>query len=193
VKLEDISKEIISQMKAEEIYNHSLTWAKKHNNDLAKRLEQNPQYAQAIFNIERKDALKPRKDLACWANLEAEISYFYDDLFTVDKEALADVLAELKDKEIDVNKLINDFISSYNPNDDQVAWFDKLKEVAKNHGFAASMKEYKAEPDKYKGQVGTIAQILRLLLTGRSQSPNLADVMKVLGKEKAIERLRKIT
>lgn len=192
IKLQDISKEIISKLEADVIYNRALIWAKKHNPSLAERLAQEPQYAKDIFNIERKDALKPRKDLACWSNLESEISYFYDDLFTIDKETLDRIMGELTEKKVDIKIIIADFISSYNPSDDQMTWFEKLKQVGKDHNFASSMKEYKDNPEKYHGQVGTIAQILRLLLTGRSQSPNLADVMRVLGKEKSIKRLNKI-
>jgi glutamyl-tRNA synthetase len=193
VKLQDISKEIISKLDADGIYNRALAWAKKHNQNLAKRLSKDPQYAKDIFSIERKDALKPRKDLACWSNLEAEISYFYDDLFVINKEELDKIETELKEKKADVRKIIEDFISSYDPSDNQITWFEKLKQVGKNHNFATSMKEYKESPEKYHSQIGTIAQILRLLLTGRLQSPNLADVMKVLGKEKSINRLRKIS
>jgi len=190
VKLQDISKEIISKFDADEIYNRALAWAQKYNQALAKRLVQDPQYAKTIFNIERKDALKPRKDLACWSSLESEISYFYDDLFSIDKEVLNNILIELKDKNVDVKKIITDFIASYSPSDDQITWFEKLKQVGKDHDFAANMKEHKKSPEKYHGQVGTIAQILRLLLAGRSQSPNLCDIMKVLGKDKSITRLQ---
>jgi glutamyl-tRNA synthetase len=192
IKLQDISKELISKLDANTIYNRALVWAKKHNPRLAERLSQDPQYAKNIFNIERKDALKPRKDLAYWSNLESEISYFYDDLFIIDKEVLDKIMSELQEKQVDIKKIITDFISSYDPSVDQITWFEKLKQVGKDHNFALSMKELKEHPEKYRGQVGTIAQILRLLLTGRSQSPNLADVMKVLGKEKSITRLERI-
>lgn len=192
IKLQDISKETISKLEADQIYNHALAWAKKYNPDLVEKLTKDPQYAKDIFNIERKDALKPRKDLACWSNLESEISYFYDDLFQIDKETLDSIMTELKEKKVDIKKVIEDFISLYDPSDDQMTWFDKLKQVGKNHHFASSMKEYKESPEKYHGQVGTIAQVLRLLLTGRSQSPNLCDIMRVLGKEKSIKRLEEL-
>lgn len=190
IKLQDISKEIISNLEANTIYNRALTWAKKHNPSLAKRLEQDSQYAQDIFNIERKDALKPRKDLTCWSDIESEVAYFYDDLFVTDEESLKELIIEFKEKKIDIKQIIADFISSYDINDDQIIWFEKLKKVGKKNNFAESAREYKENKAKYHGQVGTIAQVFRLLLTGRKQSPNLCDVMKVLGKEKSITRLK---
>lgn len=187
VKLEDISKEIIAKLPAEEIYNRALTWAKKYNPSFANRLEKNPQYAKDIINIERLNEIKPRKDLSAWSKLETEMSYFYKDLFQINQELLKEALSKLNG--VDFKIIINDFLENYDPKDDQVAWFEKLKKTGLKYDFATSLKEYKNDERRYKGQIGSIAQVLRLLLTGRSQSPNLCEVMKVLGEEKVRERL----
>lgn len=186
-KLDDISKEIISKLTAETIYQSALTWSKQYSSSLKKILEENKDYTLKIINIEREGLAKPRKDLSKWSELETEISYFYDELFSVDKQSLEEVIKQLNGA--DIKNIIHDFIASYNEQDNQEIWFEKLKNIGTKHGFASSMKDYKNDENKYKGQIGTIAQLLRLLLTGRKQSPNLAEVMRVLGDKRIRERL----
>ncbi len=186
-KLEDISKEIISKFTADTIYQRALSWSKQYSLSLKKILEDNKDYAIKIINIEREGAIKPRKDLSKWSELESEISYFYDELFSIDKQSLEEVIKQLNGT--DIKSIINDFIANYNEQDNQEIWFEKLKTIGQKYGFAPSMKDYKNDENKYKGQLGTIAQLLRLLLTGRKQSPNLAEVMRVLGDKRMRERL----
>lgn len=189
-KLDDISKEIISKLDAQTIYTRALAWAHKYQPDLAQRLMQDPQYAQSIINIEREGAIKPRKDLSKWSDLEAEIAYFYDDLFKADTNALQAIIKNLEGLEI--KKVIKEFLDGYQIEDSSELWFEKLKAIGIKYGIAPSMKDYKAEPNKYIGQIGSLAQILRLLLTGRTQSPNLTEVMKVLGEARVKELLKNI-
>ena len=187
IKLTDISKNVIAKLSAEEIYTHGLKWAQEFDQNLAKRLQADENYAKNIFNIERKNAIKPRKDISRWSEISEEISYFYDDDFTLENSLKQEIVDEIG---LNTAKLlIQDFLSTYSIENDQEKWFDKLKNIATKHGYASSNKEYKTNTNKYKGQVGTVAKLLRLLLTGRSQTPNLCAIMQVMGKERIERRL----
>lgn len=190
IKLTDISKEIIAKMNADEVLERSLVWAKEFDQDLAKRLESDTAYSRQILNIEREGAIKPRKDISRWSEIGEEIDYFYDDDFTVEASLKQEILNEIEPNQAKL--IIQDFLSTYNIEDGQEEWFDKLKVVAEKHGYAGNNKEYKASPDKYKGQVGTVAKLLRILLTGRTQTPNLCAIMQVMGQKRVEKRLREI-
>ncbi|MCF7860548.1 glutamate--tRNA ligase [Patescibacteria group bacterium] len=190
IKLTDISKEIIAKMNADEVLERSLVWAKEFDQDLAKRLESDTAYSRQILNIEREGAIKPRKDISRWSEIGEEIEYFYDDDFTVEASLKQEILNEIEPNQAKL--IIQDFLSTYNIEDGQEEWFDKLKVVAEKHGYAGNNKEYKASPDKYKGQVGTVAKLLRILLTGRTQTPNLCAIMQVMGQKRVEKRLREI-
>lgn len=187
VKLTNISKNVIATFSAEEIYTRSLKWAQEFDKNLAKRLETNESYAKNIFNIERENAVKPRKDLSCWSEISEEISYFYNENFILEEKLKKEMLAEIG---LETSKLlIQDFLLSYDIKDSQEEWFNKLKDLSAKHSYASNNKEYKANPDKYKGQLGTIAKLFRFLLTGRLQTPNLYNIMQVMGENMLKQRL----
>ena len=190
IKLTDISKEVIAKMSARQVLEYSLAWAKEFDQNLAKRLETDTIYAQQILNIEREGLIKPRKDISRWSDIGEEIDYFYDDTFTVATNLKEEILNEIKPNQAKL--IITDFLATYNIQDGQEEWFNKLKVVAEKHGYASNNKEYKANPDKYKGQVGTVAKLLRILLTGRTQTPNLCTIMQVMGQKRVEKRLSNI-
>jgi glutamyl-tRNA synthetase len=187
-KLNDISKEIIARLSANELYKRTLNWAQKYDKDLALRLSTDQDYAKKILNIEREGVIKPRKDIGRFAEVKQEIEYFYDEGFRMPAELKAEALADLQG--VDSNLLINDFLQTYEDTDEPEIWFAKLKTLAAKYGLAASMSEYKADPTKYHGQVGSAAKLIRILLTGRTQTPNLCLIMQVMGKDRILKRLK---
>lgn len=187
VKLTDISKEIIAKLDADTIYQRTLAWATQYDPELQTLLLNNSEYTKDIFNIERTGTDQPRKDISRWSEIKNEISYFFDDRFQLSPELYQETIAELKGAE--PKKLITDFLDSYKKTDTPEIWFEKLKTVAAQHGFALNAKEYKLAPEKYHGQVGAVAKLLRLLLTGRLQTPNLCLIMQVMGEERITRRL----
>ncbi|MDX9779317.1 MAG: glutamate--tRNA ligase family protein [Patescibacteria group bacterium] len=191
VKLEDISKNIISQLDSLNLYKRAYNWATQYQPELAQKMTNNEKYIQAILAIERDGVDKPRKDLSCFSKLEAEISYFFDDSFVLDKQELQNYLNDLKD--INIDAIIKEFMKLYEIDDNAEVWFEKLKTVALKYQIASSVKDYKNNPEQYKGQIGSIAQVMRLLLTGRTQSPNLCEVMRVLGPERSFNRLQQLS
>lgn len=186
IKLEDISKNMIANMSADIVNHKAWRWATTHDEELAHLLARDAEYSKAIFNIERGGE-SSRKDIAKWSDVRTEVGYLFDEVFQ---------LTEIKAKEIlvglnwpDVLDAAQKFADVYDENDDKDAWFGKIKNIATELGYATSGKEFKAEPEKYKGQVGDIAKIYRVLLTGRTISPDLNQVMRVLGHARCVERL----
>ena len=188
VKLNDISKEIVSRLSAEEIYRRGLEWAKKNDEKLAVEMEKDPKYTTTIFNIEREGAEHVRKDIAKWSDIRFEISYFFDSLFVFDHEAAETLLTGAKEE--DIRSAIELFFKTYDTNDDRDVWFGKIKALGKEIGYAENAKEYKADKEKFKGQVGDVAKIFRVLLTGRTNTPDLHSIMKVMGRERVEKRLK---
>ena len=187
IKLLDIGKAVISRMTAEEVYENSLKWAQEYDKELEKILE-DKDYALKVFGIERGNK-KPRKDISKWSDVMYNIEYMYDDIFfNKDMEYPYQVI---NDKE-DINKILKLYIDKYyNENDDKQAWFDRIKELAGKLGYAKEVKEYKANPDAYKAHVGDVSTVLRVALTGRTNTPDMYEIMQVLGKEVVTKRLEK--
>ena len=184
VKLFDVAKIVISRYSAEKVYNDSYAWAKKYDEELVKLLE-NKDYALKVLGIERGNA-KPRKDIAKWSDLKENISYMYNEEF--DKITEFD-FGKVTDKEL-ANKISKLYSEKYfDINDDKQTWFDKMKDLAEEVGFAREVKEWKAE--KWPGHVGDISSVIRSKLTGRLNTPDLYEIIKVLGKDEVLRRLTK--
>ena len=184
VKLFDVAKIVISRYTAEKVYNDGLAWAEKYDNEL-KNLLSNKEYALKVLGIERGNQ-KPRKDIAKWSDLKENISYMYPQEF--DKITNFD-FGEVSNK-IDTSKVIKLYSEKYfNEDDDKQTWFNKMKDLAEEVGFAREVKEFKASPEKWPGHVGDISTIIRVALTGRQNTPDLYEIMKVLGKDEVKRRL----
>jgi glutamyl-tRNA synthetase len=188
VKLNDISKDIISRMTADEIYEKGIAWAKEYDMKLAEEMEKNPEYAKSILNIEREGQSRGRKDIGKWADMNTEIGYFFDSLFDEIKSGREESLTFVSKE--DRENAVQKFLETYNENDTKDEWFAKVKNIARDLGYAEGAKQFKQEPEKYKGQVGDIAKIFRVLLTGKTNTPDLHSIMKVMGKERVIKRLK---
>lgn len=186
IKLASVSKEVIGRMSVEEIFNLSLKWAEKYDNSLFELMSKNTEYVKRILNVERDNPKKIRKDIVKWSDLKYEISYF----FKLDKEIIEEKLS-IFDSEL-VKNVLNSFKETYSENDDNQTWFEKIKVISEKLGYATNLKDYKENPANYNGTVSDIATILRIAITGRERSPDLCSIMKVLGKEKVIDRLNAI-
>ena len=182
VKLLDIGKNVISKMKAEEVYNKSLNWANEYDKELVNILK-DKDYALKVLGIERDESPKPRKDLSKWSELKDNIIYMYEKPSSYDFDKI--------NKE-EAKKVIEEYIKIYNCKDDKQTWFDKIKDVAEKLGYAREVKEYKQNPEKFLGHVGDISTAIRVSLTGRRNTPDMYEIMKVLGKDEVIERLKNI-
>lgn len=183
-KLNDVSKNVISLMSADKVYTDVTTWASEYDEELYKALSSDEAYAKKIFAIGR-GGKKPRKDFAVWRDVKPYLSFFYDDLFTQEDE-----IPETFDK-ADIKKALDLFMLMYDPADDNNAWFEAIKRIADEIGFASDMKAYKQNPELYKGNVADVSMFLRVAVTGKLNSPDLYEVMKILGYERTINRIHK--
>ncbi len=192
-KLIDISKNVISRMSAWQVYDLTLEWARENDSDFAGRLESQKEYFIQIFNIER-DGAKPRKDFSKWSEVKESVSYFFDDQFDV--ASLKDTQAFPAHLE---RHLVAEVLRAYADRLQGAAfpatrdeWFEDLKKFAIERGFADDMRAYKAEPEKFKGSVADIAMMLRVSLTGRTQTPDLFEMISVMTVERVVRRLRSV-
>ncbi len=185
IKLLDVSKIVISKMTAEEVYEKAFEWAKKYDTEL-ETLLQDKEYALKVFGIERGNK-KPRKDISKWSDVKENISYMYDEEF--EKDASEYPYQVINDK-ASIEKILKLYIEKYyDENDDKQAWFDKIKELAGEMGYAKEVKEFKENPDMYKAHVGDVSTVLRVALTKRTNTPDMYEIMQVLGKDRVVRRL----
>lgn len=187
VKLLDVGKTVISKYTAEKVYEEASNWAKKHDEELTEMLN-DKEYALKVFGIERGNK-KPRKDIAKWSDVKENIEYMYDEQFYAKSQEYP--YQVINEKE-DIEKILDLYIEKYyDENDDKQTWFDKIKELAGKMGYAKEVKEFKANPDSYKAHVGDVSTALRVALTARTNTPDMYEIMQVLGKERIAKRFEK--
>ncbi len=184
-KLNDVSKNVLSRMTAEEIYEKSLDWAREFDPDFAHVLEAEPEKAKAAFAIGR-GGKKPRKDLCTWNDVKPYIGFMFTPYFTVDTTPFARFDAS------DIRATYDAFLSGYDPKDEMNVWFDKIKAIADALGYASDMKAYKTTPDAFRGNVADISMFLRVAVTGRENAPDLYTVMQILGEDETRRRITAI-
>ena len=188
-KLNFFAREILAKKNKEEIYSMAVEYASKHNKELLDLINRDPEFFKEIMNIEREKE-NPRKDYEKFGNLPELIGFFYKENYDkilanplpfnekFSKETVVEVLEALRDG-LDLNV-------------DEQSWFALMKEIGGKHGFAGNNKEYKANPEAFKGAIGDVAEILRITLTGKKNSPNLYYVMKVLKKDECDRRINSV-
>ncbi len=181
-KMLDVSKNVISKYTAAEIYEEAYAWAEEYDAELCELLK-NKEYSMKVLGIERGNS-KPRKDIAKWSDLKETIRYMYQ----LDKENTNFEYQKITDQE-EIQKIVTLYFEKYyDENDDKQTWFDKMKDLAQALGYAREVKEYKANPENYKGHVGDISTVIRVTLTGRCQTPDLYEIMQVIRKRRNFEK-----
>lgn len=184
VKLNDIAKTVMSTLSAEETFDFLKSWADEYGTDEQKaRFSDREKMLSILTLCMGIGSKKRRKDFIAARQVMDSISYFFD-------EAFAPVYAYKFDGET-VKAVLTAFRSVYSAEDDNAAWFNKVKEVASSLGFCADMKAYKANPSAYKGSVSDVAEMIRIAVTGLSNTPDLWTIMHILGKERSFARLDK--
>ena len=181
-KLNDVSKNVISRMSAEDVTAKVTEWAKEFDPEFGKALEADPAFAEKIFAIGR-GGKKPRKDLATWADAKPYMGFFYEEFYK-----LEDAIPETFAKD-DIKDTLTKFLMTYDPADDMNAWFDKVKAIADSLGYASDMKAYKADPTAFKGSVADISMFIRVAVTGKMNAPDLYTVMQIIGADKTAARI----
>jgi glutamyl-tRNA synthetase len=187
VKLNDVSKNVICKLKADVVYDYYINWAKSYHKEMYDLVTKNELMCKEIFNID-KEGPKPRKDFAKWSDVKEKIFFFFDELFN-------GTLEEIEfPKNIDLleaKRVIEAYSKAYNFNTDKDTWFEELKVVAVELGYATDRKAFKKNPENYKGMVSDVAGCVRTALTHRSNTPDLYTIMQIMGEERVRNRFRK--
>ena len=182
VKLNDVSKNVISVMNADTVYERVSEWAKAYDAEFYGALTADPARSKAILNIDRENP-KPRKDIAKWSEVKDYISYFFNEYYERDY-TLPDNIAEE-----DAKAIIAKYAETFSLADDKDTWFAKIKDMCEPLGFTPNVKEYKKNPGLYKGHVGDVSTVIRIALTSRRNTPDLYSIMNLLGEEEIKARL----
>ena len=181
-KLNDVSKNVISVMTANEVLEKTLEWASEFDREFFELLNADKDYAKAILSIDRGTA-KPRKDIAKWSEVKSYVEYFYDKLYTPNFELPENISNQ------DAVAIIEKYIEVYDENDDKDQWFAKIKDMCTPLGYTPNVKEYKKNPESFKGHVGDVSTVIRIAITSRRNTPDLCSIMSLLGKENVTNRL----
>ena len=185
-KLNFFARELLAKFNKDEITDLALKYAEKYNEKLCKTINENPAYFTAIMNIDREKA-NPRKDYEKFGNILDIIGYFYPDGYQ--KELAKGLYFNEKFSKQDIVDALSAIKADLSLDQDEQSWFNNLKEIGTSLNYAANNKDYKANPELFKGNIGDLAEILRITLTGRKNAPNLYSVMVVLGQEECNRRI----
>jgi len=183
-KLNDVSKDCLLRISAADLYDFLVQWAAQYRPDAWEVLKANRSLVEKILDMGRHDE-KPRKDFISASQMFEFIRYFFDGFFSIEDALPQEVGAA------DAKAILASYATTYDHGDDQSAWFEKIRSIASDLGYAVKPKDYKKNPDQFKGHVGHISTVIRLALVGRSQSPDLWEIQQILGEEKTLERIEK--
>ena len=188
VKLDDICADYVATLSGEQILAEVTTWARRYDPDLAAVLETERERALRALSIERDGVANPRKDLRKWADFRAVYGYFFPPLFDLVTDPADQRFGGL-DPDL-VRAVARTFADGYQPPTADADWFDQIRQLAADLGFAPSQKVYKQDPAAYRGSIREASQVIRVLLTGTPRSPDLAAVAGALGPDEVLRRIR---
>lgn len=182
VKLNDISKNVISLMPAKKVYDYTAAWAKEYDKEFYELLTRDEEYSVNILNIDREGP-KPRKDIACFSEVKDYVSYFFNEIADLKMELPENITSDM------AKEILELYVEEYDASRDKDGWFGHIKEMCEKLGYTPNVKEYKKNPDAYKGHVGDVSTVIRLAVTGRKNTPDLYAIMQILGENEVKSRL----
>lgn len=182
VKLNDISKNVISLMPAKKVYDYTAAWAKEYDKDFYELLTRDENYSVSILGIDREGP-KPRKDIACFSEVKDYVSYFFNEIADLKMELPENITSDM------AKEILELYVEEYDGARDKDGWFGHIKEMCEKLGYTPNVKEYKKNPDAYKGHVGDVSTVIRLAVTGRKNTPDLYAIMQILGENEVKSRL----
>jgi glutamyl-tRNA synthetase len=189
-KLDNISKNYISKMKAIDLYTELCKWTKKYDPEFYRLIGKNKAYTVSILDIERGNK-NPRKDFTCYSEIKENIWYMFDELFntgkyTYDWQNIRDIQ--------EIKEILELYLGQYyDINDDKDTWWEKIKSLCNNLDYASSIKEYNTSPQKYKGNIADISNVIRVAVTSQSRTPDLYEILQVMGIDRISRRIKKLS
>ena len=181
-KFNDVSKNVISLMSAKQVYDYTCQWAEQYDKDFFALISRDEAYSVNILNIDRETP-KPRKDIASFSEIKDYVSYFFDETYEKNYEMPENITKDM------AKEILEAYLKEFNPDDDKQQWFDRIKALCEPLGYTPNVKEYKKNPEAFKGHVGDVSTVIRLAVTGRRNTPDLYAIMSLLGEERVKERL----
>ena len=181
-KLNDISKDVLLKKTASELYDFLKGWSGTQAPEYSEVFEDR-EYLEKILDLGRSGK-KPRKDLVYARQIMDFISYFLYDMFKREDEIPEEVPPE------DVKEILTRYLDTYDHSDDQQAWFEKIRTITDELGYAVRPKDYKKDPDSYKGHVGHVSTVIRIALMGRTDSPDMWEIQQILGEDRVRARIK---
>lgn len=175
-KLNDISKDVISNMSAEDVYSKWLDWCQKYRPDMAELIRKYLTKTLKALQIGRGGKNR-RKDLYNWKQTCDFMSFYFDETFTIE-----DSMPQNVDKDTQAVFFAR-YLAQYDHNADAQNWFAGVKALSSSLGFALKHKDYKKSPELYKGSIIHTTNMLRIALTGRANAPDIWEISQVLGEE----------
>ena len=160
-----------------------MNWAKRYQPERKELIESDKSYLARILSIGREGP-KPRKDLIFAEQMAEFTAYFFEGTFQIE-----DAYPENTDGE-DCSKILTEYLKTYNHSDSQEEWFEKIRQIGQKNGYAAKPKDYKKNPDQFKGHVGHVSTVIRIALTGRANSPDIWEIQQILGEDTVRRRMK---
>lgn len=181
-KFHDICKKEFSKMSLDEVYSFLENWTKEYDSDHYEMYFGNREYMEEILTLcMGLNQKRRRKDFAYAKQIMESLSYFFQDTFRPATEYPYDGET--------VKAILTKYLESYDENDDNSQWFNKVKVLSEELGFTTDMKAYKKEPEKFKGSVAQVSEVIRIAITGQSNTPDLSTICKIIGKDIMEERI----
>ena len=182
VKFEDISREVLLRTPASQIYDEFSQWLERYDPEFYKIFTRDRQYSESIIDVGRSGN-RPRKDLTNWEQARQFLSFYFPETFTVEDEYPERVSPE------DKAEILKRYLETFDMNDDNSQWFQKIRDITGDLGYAVKPKDFKKNPDMYKGSVSDVSAVIRVAVTGRTNSPDLWEICHILGEEEMRRRI----
>ena len=182
MKFEDVSREVLLRTPANKIYDEFSDWLKEYDPEFYKLFTRDKNYSEKIIDVGR-NGNRPRKDLTSWKQARDFFSFYFPETFKVEDE-----FPERGSKE-DRYKILKQYLTSFNIKDDNSEWFQKIRDITESMGYAVKPKDFKKNPDMYKGSVSDVSGVIRVAITGRTNSPDLWEICQIIGEDEMTRRI----
>lgn len=182
MKFEDVSREVLLKTSAKDIFDQFSEWLNEYDDEFYKIFTADRGYSEKIIDVGR-NGNRPRKDLTSWKQAKEFLAFYFKDTFKLDDEYPERVSKE------DRNEILSKYLDGYSKDDDNSEWFQKIKYITEALGYAIKPKDFKKNPDMYKGSVSDVSSVVRVAITGRTNSPDLWEICNILGEDEMRRRV----
>lgn len=182
MKFEDVSREVLLRTPANKIYDEFSDWLKEYDPEFYKLFTRDRNYSEKIIDVGR-NGNRPRKDLTSWKQAREFFSFYFPETFKIEDEFPERVSVE------DRNEILKQYSASFNIKDDNSEWFQKIRDITESMGYAVKPKDFKKNPDMYNGSVSDVSGVIRVAITGRTNSPDLWEICQIIGEDEMTRRI----